>query len=57
MTFVDIIILIIVVLFLGSIIYFRWIKKDKTGTGCHCYKAKTCMLKIEDLKNMILEED
>lgn len=57
MTLIDVIILIFVVLFLGSIIYFRWIKKDKNNSSCHCYKAKTCLLKIEDLKSVIMAED
>lgn len=57
MNLVDFIILLIVVLILGLIIYFRWIKKDKNSTNCHCYKAKTCQLKIEDLKNIILDEE
>lgn len=57
MNLVDFIILLIVVLILGLIVYFRWIKKDQNSANCHCYKAKTCQLKIEDLKNIILDEE
>lgn len=49
----DIIILISVVIFIGAIIYFRWIKKKPEGS-CHCYKAKSCNLRLEDLKEVTL---
>lgn len=54
MHYIDIIILIFVTVFLGSIIYFRWIKKSPEGTGCHCYRAKTCNLKLDELKDITL---
>ncbi len=53
MSIVDVIILILVVLFLGSIIYFRWIKKDPNGLNCNCYKRKSCSLKMNELKHLL----
>lgn len=53
MHYLDVIILIVILLFLGSIIYFRWIKKKPEGT-CHCYRAKSCNLRLEDLKDVTL---
>ncbi len=53
MSLIDIIILIVVVFVLSLIIYFRWIKKDHKGLNCHCYKRKSCALKIEELKNLL----
>lgn len=57
MALTDVVILILVIAFLGSIIYFRWIKKGKNGSSCHCYKSQSCNLKIEDLKNIIKNEE
>lgn len=57
MSLIDIIILIFVILFLGSMIYFRWIRKgNKNGLSCHCYKRNTCNLKFEELRD-ILKKD
>lgn len=53
MSIVDIIILVLVVLFLGSIIYFRWIKKDASGLNCNCYKRKSCSLKMDEIKHLL----
>ncbi|NLN50686.1 MAG: hypothetical protein GX149_03565 [Acholeplasmataceae bacterium] len=53
MSLIDILILIFVISFLGLIIYFRWIKRDKNNLGCHCYKRKSCNLKLEELKAII----
>lgn len=57
MVLIDIIILIFVVLFLGNIVYFRWIRKSDNSSSCHCYKRQSCKLKIEDLKDIIKQEE
>lgn len=57
MTLTDIIILIFVIAFLGSIIYFKWIKKsNKNGLGCHCYKRNSCNIKVSELKDLLKKE-
>lgn len=53
MTITDIIILIFVIAFLASIIYFRWIKKDESTLNCHCYRRKSCSIKFEELKTVL----
>lgn len=51
MTLTDIIILTLTLLILGSIVYFKWIKKsDKLS--CNCSKKATCSLKIEELRDL-----
>lgn len=53
MSLIDGIILFIVLMFLGLIIYFRWIKKDSNALNCNCYKRKSCGLKMEELKSLL----
>ena len=47
------IILLLVLLLIGAIIYFKFIKKQPQKSSCHCYKAKTCSVKLDELKNII----
>ncbi len=54
---IDVIIVSIVVLVLGLIVYFRFIKKDSKGVSCNCYKAKTCGLKVAELKDLFFEQE
>lgn len=49
---IDYVILGFVLVIIGLIIYFRWIKKDKNKTNCNCYKAKSCTLKLEELRKL-----
>lgn len=57
MTLADIIILIFVIVFLGSIIYFKWLKKsNKNGLSCHCYKRNTCNIKVQELKDLLKKD-
>lgn len=51
MTLVDVLILVITVLILSSITYFRFIKR-KTVLGCNCSMKSTCSLKIENIQAM-----
>lgn len=53
MNYIDIIILTFIILFLGFIIYFRWIRKRPEG-DCHCYRSKSCNLRVNDLKEVTL---
>ncbi len=53
---IDYIILGFVLIVISLIIYFRWIKKNKNKTGCHCYKAKSCTLKLEELRKLFEHE-
>ncbi|MFA5720043.1 MAG: hypothetical protein WC939_03180 [Acholeplasmataceae bacterium] len=48
---IDYLILGFVLLVLGLIIYFKWIKKSEK-TSCHCYKAKSCGIKLEELRKL-----
>ncbi len=50
----DIVIIVLVAIFLVSIIYFRWIKKNPSGLGCHCYKRNSCNLKLDELRDIVL---
>ncbi|MDY3196238.1 MAG: hypothetical protein RBQ95_05200 [Paracholeplasma sp.] len=51
MSIADVVILIFTTLILGSIVYFKWIKKsDKLS--CNCSKNKSCNLKIEELRDL-----
>jgi hypothetical protein len=54
MTFVDIIILIVVIGILSAITYFRFIKR-KTGFGCNCSLKSSCSLKVDTIKAMFEE--
>ncbi len=54
---IDYIIVGIVLLIVGLIIYYRFIKKDSNGLSCNCYKAKTCGLKISELKDLFFEQE
>jgi len=53
MILIDMIILLVVLLILGFIIYFKFIKKQPQKSSCHCYKAKSCSIKLDELKNII----
>lgn len=53
---IDYIILGFVLVIIGLIIYFRWIKKDKNKTGCNCYKAKSCTIKLDELRKLFENE-
>ncbi|MDD2575117.1 MAG: hypothetical protein PHD47_01465 [Acholeplasmataceae bacterium] len=53
MKLIDMIILLLVLLLIGAIIYFKFIKKQPQKSSCHCYKAKTCSVKLDELKNII----
>ncbi len=53
---IDFIILLIVLIILGSIIYYKFIKKQPNKSGCHCYKAKSCSVKLGDLKEIIANQ-
>jgi len=53
---IDFIILLIVLIILGSIIYYKFIKKQPNKSSCHCYKAKSCSVKLNDLKEIIANQ-
>ncbi|HHT39074.1 MAG: hypothetical protein RBS76_00070 [Acholeplasmatales bacterium] len=53
---IDYLILAFVLVLVALIVYFRFIKKGSTGT-CNCYKAKTCGLKLNELKDLFKENN
>lgn len=53
---IDFIILLIVLIILGSIIYYKFIKKQPNKSSCHCYKAKSCSVKLVDLKEIMANQ-
>lgn len=52
MNLIDGIILGFVIVVLVLIIYFKWIKKSDASTSCHCYKSKSCSIKLEELRDL-----
>lgn len=58
MTITDTFILIFVVLVLGLIVYFRFIRKSrKDKLNCYCYKRNSCNLKVQELKDILKKHD
>ncbi|MGI6360380.1 MAG: hypothetical protein ACOX02_05020 [Acholeplasmatales bacterium] len=53
---IDYVILGFVLIIIGLIIYFRWIKKNKNKTECNCYKSKNCNVKLEELRKLFEHE-
>lgn len=53
MNLIDLIILLVVLLIIGTIVYFKFFKKQPYKSSCHCYKAKSCSVKLDELKNII----
>ncbi len=53
---IDYFILGFVLIVIGLIVYFRFIKKDSKNLSCNCYKAKNCGLKINELKDLFSNE-
>ena len=53
---IDYVILGLVLLVVGLIIYFKWIRKSEKAS-CHCYKAKSCGIKLEELRQLFNQHE